>query len=806
MGRKNKDKQPKDWVKRKPDESLCFGPIRIDRYGRYIHFSNTMTFEEHKILLSKMKITHSDISMEISIKIEELQKAIAQYNPIDLLHRAAYEVLPLYIRYESESDYQPAEGSNLTTLEYLQYLISRSKFNPNGNTIDDSTWPPVWKMIKDVIKLAENWIWTRPPLTNPPTEIDELRTILDIHRLGIRIKRYQIFLKAFWEDCLIPFSSHIEKAYGITAENFISALNAIHNYQRTGMTGRYRELIDTDNRMKEALQKEGFSVDPNAPEEEVARTRKALESPSYATLLNDYKDKANKVFTTELFDITDIGHLPISLLDLLSVKEGESLLTSASKMEDTDNLSPLTCSPLSLKPFFKFNNRYYLFLHPGFEDNIGEIVERDLFDKYSQNIAPLTDARSNRLEERAAALFSMILNPDFIIKNAYYPNPDAPGSPTELDVLIGVDDILLLIESKSGRFRDNSSSQYPTMLINNLRDLVVVGQQQAERAERYCRSLSKAPFYDSKGIPIHELDSKKYREIFRVVVTREHLSWVGAKISRLSIIDKGFMGAMPWHISVDDLRAIADMFDNRGPQFVHFLEQRLMASSHTEIEQIDEMDHVGLYLKHNMYHLSPIKDVSNITYSGYSREIDVYFGRKHSGDNPDVPGQKMPPIIQSLIQSLSASGYPGRYELVSFLLSMDTTGRKHIEEYLAKLDEHFRNGKNLSVRFPMRLLKKGISLTLATDDLWRIELARSAASMNRADCSSWFAVQITGVVPVSVSRVEKIFPGSINQADINVAMEQMDREFAIKHNGRKIGRNEHCPCASGKKYKYCHGR
>jgi len=26
------------------------------------------------------------------------------------------------------------------------------------------------------------------------------------------------------------------------------------------------------------------------------------------------------------------------------------------------------------------------------------------------------------------------------------------------------------------------------------------------------------------------------------------------------------------------------------------------------------------------------------------------------------------------------------------------------------------------------------------------------------------------------------------------------------HEGRKVGRNDPCPCGSGKKYKYCHGK
>ena len=32
-----------------------------------------------------------------------------------------------------------------------------------------------------------------------------------------------------------------------------------------------------------------------------------------------------------------------------------------------------------------------------------------------------------------------------------------------------------------------------------------------------------------------------------------------------------------------------------------------------------------------------------------------------------------------------------------------------------------------------------------------------------------------------------------------------DRQFEARRAGQKIGRNEQCPCGSGKKYKKCHG-
>ena len=38
-----------------------------------------------------------------------------------------------------------------------------------------------------------------------------------------------------------------------------------------------------------------------------------------------------------------------------------------------------------------------------------------------------------------------------------------------------------------------------------------------------------------------------------------------------------------------------------------------------------------------------------------------------------------------------------------------------------------------------------------------------------------------------------------------VARRAEQRRFDVATDGRKVGRNETCPCGSGKKYKKCHG-
>jgi hypothetical protein len=77
------------------------------------------------------------------------------------------------------------------------------------------------------------------------------------------------------------------------------------------------------------------------------------------------------------------------------------------------------------------------------------------------------------------------------------------------------------------------------------------------------------------------------------VITREDLGWVGAKIAVLSILDPNLSKSFPWHISIDDLRIVADLFKDDEVRFVHYLELRLLASSETTLSQSDEIEHIS---------------------------------------------------------------------------------------------------------------------------------------------------------------------------------------------------------------------
>jgi hypothetical protein len=123
-------------------------------------------------------------------------------------------------------------------------------------------------------------------------------------------------------------------------------------------------------------------------------------------------------------------------------------------------------------------------------------IQTDLFEKRPAEVSEMAKRRSDRLESDSKVLLSSIIQPDFAYQNVYYPNPDDAGELTELDLLMGVDDILFLVEAKAGGFSESASRGAPKSLSREFSDLIIEGQRQSERAGKYIRSAGEVAFFD----------------------------------------------------------------------------------------------------------------------------------------------------------------------------------------------------------------------------------------------------------------------------------------------------------------------
>lgn len=803
----SKSKKKKNRTKRTVEEAFSFGPIQIERAGETVRYSKTGTAEEQSQFLKQLEESHKKLYPELEQRIQQLQALIQKYDPIELMHRATYMLFPILMKYKSESDFGAGDSKIMPGAEYVQYLIARTKPSSNPEELTEAGWGELWELVIQVLDLTSTFLITRKPSSDHPDHVNDLQFLLDSRRLLERIDRYAYFYRDHLSASLLPYAEGIQELFSVSADDIIDGIMQIRDYQSRGVFAKYAELRNQQQRLMEELYDEGFTVDPSASDEEVEKTRIALQSDRFKKQREEVEVILGQAMTPELFDITDLTPLPKSILSLLSVRPGESELYTLTGAHH-DDLSPLSTSVLQYKPFLEVDGHFYTAYHSGLVDRIAEIFESELFNRLPAKISTMAKRRSNYLETESRELLAAILKPDFSFLNAYYPNPDEEGGLTELDALIGVDDILFLVEAKAGGLSEGFIRGAPLSLEGDITDLIIEGQRQSVRAERYINSLKAAPFFEEDGKTIlYTIKRSDFRQIYRIIITREELGWIGAKLSVLTGMDGTLEKSYPWHISIDDLRVVSELFTNKPITFVHYLEQRKLAAANQVLTQNDELDHIGLYHDMNLYQdIGVGTDATQVFMVGYTNEIDHYFHDKMAGENPEVPGQTIPPKFQNLLAALGDTPISGRFLVGTLLLSNGGEGRIDIDTALTELDNALADGRRLSYRMTFAHESIGLTITYAGNNHLKTELLRSAAQMQQSQMGKWLVVQLRPVSPYRIKAIETVYPDQFTTEELASSIKRADEQLATRLSEKKIGRNERCPCGSGKKYKRCHGR
>ena len=205
----------------------------------------------------------------------------------------------------------------------------------------EAEFEELWKQGVAVLRITRDYIMTRPPLTTPPSAIDELRLVLDQRRLMVRVRRYPLFLADYLRTALLPYAPQIKEVYGMDADEVIGELQKVDNYQKSGVVDKYLESMHLTESLMAKLRAKGYTIGPDESEEDHRRVLEALDSDEFKQLHADVQAQAERTFTAALFEITALTALPSSVLSLLSVKPGEAILNHLTG-PDHDDLSPLS--------------------------------------------------------------------------------------------------------------------------------------------------------------------------------------------------------------------------------------------------------------------------------------------------------------------------------------------------------------------------------------------------------------------------------------------------------------------------------
>ncbi|MCI5207724.1 MAG: DUF4124 domain-containing protein [Candidatus Electrothrix sp. ATG2] len=539
---------------------------------------------------------------------------------------------------------------------------------------------------------------------------------------------------------------------------------------------------------------------------------------------SDEPDKKNDIIY-KWTDENGVRHFsntrPSGVDEVETVPAKEYTVPSISLQEKEEKtFSSITNSPsktVSKRPFIKLDGRYYCFELFNLQDNFYRILQRAICRIKPDYRREWNDKQKTVSEELPFKYLKKILPTAKIYQSIYYrwsTSPQQKKQWCEADGILIFEDHLFIIEVKAGAFTYTPPATDFPAYIDSLKNLIFKPAEQGHRFLDYLESEDKVDIFDSEHNKLTEISKNNFEYKNICAITIDNISRLASQSQHLKKIGIDVGPHPVWAISLDDLRVYSDIFDN-PLVFLHFVEQR-MASFHSSlIKTNDELDHLGLYLKHNAYteYASDFGSESELIWNGYHSDIDEFFTNKLQGPSTPCPlKQSIPARLKEIIDFLNTTSIQGRRQLSSLLLDCGGTFRNDIATGIDQILSHQRNtgnSKSLSVYGQVNAslfcwqagiveqrkelaLEHAKAAMLVANDNTRLLLE---LFFDRSERINNLEFQFINSKSIDKNELDKLAPivGRLRKKRINKANKRDD----------KLGRNSLCPCGSGKKYKKC---
>jgi len=822
MGKKNRKKsRAKNLAAQKqrvkPDDYFRHGPIEMARFGKFMVTRSNLSKIQFEEMQNKLVERYPEVCREIDGIVTKIAEKIRLLPPDELLKRAYWEMAARHIKIKSEVDVGFEEALSLRMIDYIQSVIA--SIQPEDVPVTEVTenqWSDLKSLVKELfsqLNLEYQICLTAYNRKDPAynQDFEEYYFKAQLYWCNIRGRRYLVHEIPFFSDVLSPHNEVLNDLYGISADGLLDSLRQIQDSLTFGLGKLMEDLHQFQQITTTKLEKK-------------IQTDESLECINLPDLMameieeNGWEDWKNNIFGRftglDLFDLEKVTNLPKGLLDDLSWEPGQE---RDFFKEGEYKGWPLRIWPIFKRPFIKLKGRYYCFELFSLYDNLYRTIQQLIIQKRREYRQTWNDKQKETSEKIPLQLLNKILPGANVFNSIYYfwhPSPGKNKDWCEADALLMYDDHLFIVEIKAGAFTHTSpASDFPAY-IKSVRNLVLKPADQGNRFLDYLQSNKEVLLYDWQHKEIGKISRGNFDHITICAITLDPFTELAAQVQHLKRIGID-VGTQPiWAISIDDLRVYADIFDN-PLVFLHFVEERMRAFKSELIQTEDELDHLGLYLKHNIYtqYVKELNPDGKMIWHGYRSDIDGFFTDKLHDQNVRCQlKQDMPARLMEIVEFLSVSNKSNRRKISSMLL--DTAGDWR-ENITSGIDDVLKQQALLGKAKPLSTYG-GIKITLFCwqDGLLErdIELAldHARASMLITNDKERMLLELTFDKTNNISDVNATF---INQDNIPITdidrLKKLAETIRLKriknaklHRG-EVGRNNFCPCGSGKKYKIC---
>ncbi|MFL9584137.1 SEC-C metal-binding domain-containing protein [Stenotrophomonas sp. AB1(2024)] len=800
----------------RPDESFSSGPFQMVRFGRHIVAKTNFAPGQLEAIQDQFAAGYSEVVAEIDELVESAARLVAKLPPLELMHRAWWTRAGAMLQVKSESDVGQSEVLAERMVDYVQSLIASCPRDAEQKTsVSDEDWANLRSFVDEIFsKLNSRYFLAATakrrkadPEITPAMEYFLFQS--QLYWANVKASQYQVHQVSALRDLLRPESLIVKKLYGMTSDELCDELAKLQHAQTFGVS-------DASSAMHQFREKS------------LAHLQSDIENglahgSDFAEMLRE---------SVERHGLSGEGERAFGMLlgsDLLDVEKNSNLPSSFKKDfswgpgEDGDFFSegdfrgwPLRVWPTFKRPFLILDGKYYCYDSSTLFDRIYRQIEKRAFALGGSEKQQWIDGRKLVTEELPFAYLQAILPGARVLKGVYYDASESGKAAKwcELDGLITFDDHLFIVEVKSGAFTYTSPATDSEAHINSLRALVEDPAKQGTRFLNYLRSAKEVALFDVQKKEVDRISLTDYRQATLLAFTLDPFTEIAAQSQKLSDIGLSLGEESVWSVSIDDIRVYADIFESPF-EFLHFVEQRTKSLRSKLIELDDELDHLGLYLKHNQYerYANELAGGERLAmrFTGYRADIDVFFAERMKDPSVRSPlRQELPSAMGAVLELLKDTGRDGSARLASHLLDLAGDWRIHLFDGIEK---RLRDAAGtpigaLSTTGEVRITLQPLLSHIDSDSEGAaIDNVKAMLLLHGETDRLLLILQYDSPTVLRDVKWSWIKKDDITEPEIP-HLQALAEMLRSRRHGKaaaagKIGRNAGCPCASGKKYKRC---
>lgn len=801
-----------------PDDYFRYGPIEFARFGRFVLMRSKMSDEQFAKMQDGLVQRFPEVCREIDEKVLHIVEIVKRLPPGELLKRAYWEMADSHRDLESESEIDREGIISLRMVDYIQSVVAAIEPSKSmQGSVTEEDWLELRQLVADLFSQLNSEYhvcrsaYARRTDPNYDSNFDMYYFNAQLYWCNLRGSRYLVHQLPYFRLLLPTHNDVLIELFGVSSEELLSAMQKLQDSLAFGL-----------HKLKEDLRR--FQEITAAEVEKKIHGIEALSEDSARNIMSQVvkdngwekwrDDVSGRTFGLDLFDVHKITNLPNDFLEKLSWSPGqESDFFADGKYKGW----PLRIWPIFKRPFLKIESGYYCFELFSFFDNFYRALQRLILSKNPQYDSEWNRKQKEVSEQVTCTLFQKLLPGAQIHRSVYYRWRTGHGNQKqwcEADALIILEDHLFIVEVKAGAFTYTPPATDFQAYIKSLYGLILRPTQQGKRFLEYLQSDNTVAIFDSNHNQIAEISKSRFECITICAITLDPLTELSAKVEHLTPIGID-VGEYPiWSLSISDLMVYTYVFEN-SLTFLHYVQQRMLAFHTRLIDVEDELDHLGLYLKHNTYskYAEELKFDGRLRWNGYRSTIDRFFAKKLY--DPDYEGtlkQKMPAHFERIINRLSSNEKEGRRRVSSTLLDCSGELRNLISsgvENMLKEQTNTRRAKPCSTEGDVKITvfcwQEGI---LERDKSLARNHTRAAMLINNDRerlLLELFFDQMSDLIGVDYEffKIDEI--PALELPDLRARADELRSrrlENAQKAGG-KIGRNDPCPCGSGRKFKKC---